>query len=1031
MNTSSAFQGIYLRFDLGTSATSMTDSLCPSAPKHQPQESLLARRPKRRLNPILEEESDDGKSLEDATGSGRPADPSQLKIKAWLSPMSDHFPTPRGNNYLPAPILPSSPSTDSAEGNSQTTSSQHWNRDSIWTENTEFDDLYDVSDDGDDVPHGLGRSSSSLRKAQLTAVKPSNPKQPPPLTIPATREMSGSWSAAEDLKKIGSPIPLTPSAQLTMSPAQLTFMDKRQAEMVPTISAPPSLDGSLTSDQLTPMSAPATPVTRDEDDGTDEDWAGVHLQPAAMETLHTLANSDDGSSSSHEQPPQILELSQTVSPLTAERGHAGATGLVAETRQHVFRLIPGVNPQGSIARLSSSSPARNSLAGLAKLDIPSPGGFFSGLSPCTRATWHIPSKSPQELPPPTSTTAEQFYRCPWNISASCPPVPAWPESAEGFYRSMQLSSLSSCPVEQVIEVQDEELGDDVPTARPVLRHREPSFSEGAAEASSALGPTPEVEDVPSEIVVDYDPDYARKQQAVALSNLDRTEMWLLAQRAYLRGTGEVMNSMALTTIPEELDEKAEPAAEAGAASSSKGKKVVRFSDVKPTFAPPKRLPYKLLRQDPAHYRAFQGYIVRAQLRDVFVFQLPRFEALQAQRAALRDFHRNQLLGKYQLSVIPMSARKRLSANVARGDDTLVDDPEKLRQEKEFEAMRQMKLPTWHVAATRLLNGGRLITSPVTKRLARLSVVPGAKKGSLRDRARVLDLGGQSTCDWAWHCCLQYPSTKIYTATTKTIRQLSNSNIRGPPNHRQVAVERLARLPFPDGHFDLISARELHSILKFVGENGEDEWESCLRECMRVLKPGGYLEFSLLDSDIMNAGPLGLAKSVEFGFALKTLGYDPNPSKLWLGRLARAGFQAVRRTWICLPLGAKRNIHRPPPPPVKGSTSGQEGKVCRMEAMVMGSTDNIANVCSIVGGWSWERWLLRCEVEKVAGELRLTDTVTTGHAMEEAGNCLVGVHAVMEEGRNCKAAFRMLRGYAMKPERPDEPAAAVIPIALEA
>jgi SAM-dependent methyltransferase len=237
--------------------------------------------------------------------------------------------------------------------------------------------------------------------------------------------------------------------------------------------------------------------------------------------------------------------------------------------------------------------------------------------------------------------------------------------------------------------------------------------------------------------------------------------------------------------------------------------------------------------------------------------------------------------------------------------------------------------------------------------------------------------------------------------------LSNANIRGPPNHRQVAVERFTRLPFPDDHFDLISARELHSILKFIGENGEDEWESCLRECMRVLKPGGYIEFSVLDSDIVNAGPLGLAKSVEFGFALKTLGYDPSPSKMWLGRLSRAGFQNIRRAWMCLPVGAKRDIHK--------IAKDVGGKTCRMEAMVMGSSENIANVCSIVGGWSWERWLLRCEMEKVAGELRLADTVTTGAAMQEAGKCLNGVHAVMEEGRNCNASFRLLTGYAMKPK----------------
>lgn len=178
---------------------------------------------------------------------------------------------------------------------------------------------------------------------------------------------------------------------------------------------------------------------------------------------------------------------------------------------------------------------------------------------------------------------------------------------------------------------------------------------------------------------------------------------------------------------------------------------------------------------------------------------------------------------------------------------------------------------------------------------------------------------------------------MYTVTTKALRQLCNSNVGGPPNRRQVAVKRLTRLPFTNDQFDLISARELHSILKLFGEKGEDEWERCVRECLRVLKPGGHLEFSILNSDMMNPGPLGQAKSVEFGFALKTLGYDPGPTMMWLGRLARAGFDKVGRAWMCLPVGARRRMDgRPAPAAVEG------------DAPAMGSCDNIANVCSMVG-----------------------------------------------------------------------------------
>ncbi|KAI8252838.1 hypothetical protein K4K57_009486 [Colletotrichum sp. SAR 10_99] len=637
----------------------------------------------------------------------------------------------------------------------------------------------------------------------------------------------------------------------------------------------------------------------------------------------------------------------------------------------------------------------------------------------------MPSRSPEEMMPPTSTTAEQFYRCPWNMDASIPPLPiAQPrlianesdESVEQFYRNTLPSP--NLIVEQVVEVRNEVPDeDDMPTAKPIVPTIVSTTSNTLAEPAS-----PELDDAPTEIVTVYDPEYARKQQEVALSNLDRTEMWLMAQRAYLKpveaeSDGED-NNKNLDTIPEVVDEDAENLPEPETVTLPM-KKTVRFSEFVAKTNIPCRLPSKLLRQESAYYRAFQDYVIRSSRQDVFVHQLPRFEALQAQRVCLREFHRNQLLGKYQLSVVPQSAKKRLSANVARGDDILIDDPEKIKREKEHEAMSQMAISAWHVAAIRMLNGGKLISAPVAKRLARVSRMAPGRDGVARDRARVLDLGGQSTCDWAWHCALQYPNTKIYTVTTKTIRQLSNSNVRGPPNHRQVAVERLTRLPFKDDQFDLISARELHSILKFVGENGEDEWETCLKECLRVLKPGGYLEFSVLDSDIMNAGPLGLAKSVEFGFDLKTLGYDPNPTKMFLGRLSRAGFDEVRRAWMCLPVGARRPSQQQGKPlpslPARDSPTGQEVRTVTMEAMVTGSTDGIANVTGIVGGWSWERWLLRCEMEKVSGELRLADMVTEGAAMREAGKSVEGVAAIVEEGRSCGAGWRMLSGYARKPK----------------
>ncbi|KAK7738974.1 hypothetical protein SLS62_011331, partial [Diatrype stigma] len=1005
------------------------------------------------------EESDESQQKPVVPGNRQvQARSSSDKIAQWLTPRSEHFPTPRGFHFLSAPILPESPSTASFdESNSPSTiASNAWNRQSVSTDVTEFDDIYDVSDDdGDDLRSKPARASSLKRvnssrastSRNVGAQSLASHRGLPQLVIPAQSEENVvNWPDRRDLKKLASPVPPTPPAKVEMSPAVMSYIQAQQAKDVPTISAPPSLDGSLSSDQMATMSAPPTPIIGAEECAHNADWSGVQLQPAALATLQALSGADEGDQES--RPEQVIELPE---------------GRIQEMSQQTPRAFTAIRPA---LRLSTEQQPQQSLNGLTRLSIPSPGGFFSGLSPRSRHTWHLPTMTPEDVAPPTSTTAEQFYRCPWNQSvppmpthSSLPPPPPRPE----FFTN---TLPTPPPMEQIVEVR-ETMSDGIPTARPAVleqvveawdsapegpptaRRIEPSKTQVISPISAEpLSPKEAV--AATEIVTVYDPEYAGKLRDEALSNLDRTELWLMAQKSYMKGVlpeedGE--SEPELTPKSPEVPVKEEAKAKEESVSDAlqlQKKKTVRFSEIVVKSDIPCSLPSMLLRKESAYYRAFQDHVIKSRSHDAFVHRLPRFEALQSQRVSLREIHRNQLLGKHQLSVVPQSAKKRMSANVARGDHILAeDDPDKIRCEKEAEARAQMALATWHVGALKALNGGRLFSAPIDKRLRRLSMRPSGTSSGGKDRARILDLGGQATCDWAWHCALAYPAAKVYTATTKAARQLSNSNIRGPPNHRQVAVARLSLLPFPDAHFDLVSARELHAALKFVGENGADEWEAALAECRRVLKPGGYLEFSVLDSDLLNAGPLGLAKSVEFGFALKTLGYDPQPTRLFLGRLQRAGFEGVRRAWTCLPVGCKRPKAGPPAVPSKGPTASSSsssapttstptptpsgnngntsGDTVELEAMVMGSTDAAAAITGLAGGWSWERWLLRAEMEKIASEGRLCPPAALGdlrlgtpQEMGEAGKCLEDVHDVIEEGRRCGAGFRVLRGFARKP-----------------
>jgi ubiquinone/menaquinone biosynthesis C-methylase UbiE len=836
---------------------------------------------------------------------------------------------------MPAPYIPESPSSDSDSEYSQT-SSAPWTRNSYGTQATDFDDLYDVSSGEEDNKRKstLARSSS-VRKSptlkRLSTGSTASRRSLPTLVIPE----SPKWAPLAQFK-FTSPIPPTPPPKVPMSPAVFQYLSTRD---IPSLSAPPSLDGSLTSEQMAAMSAPPTPNIGNDEDANGDNWGGVQLQPAAMATLQALSGGDDHYD---QQIEQVIEVSQ-MSP-TREMQQSPPP-VISAIRRHDSVVLP--------------PDQQRSLNSLSRLDIPSPGGFFSNLSPNSRNTWHFGSINAESEVPPSSTTAEHFYKTPW---------------------------MTNSPIERIVEV-SEVMSDGCSTARPTFRQQGSDETlTGFSSSDSFLD-----EEIVATEILDYDDGYVRQLQDVGSEHLDRTSMWLSAQTTYLS---------ALINPTEERDDEAalakrdaELAAQAAEKLVSPLKKTVRFSEFITTEtkqAVGAALP-KMQRQESAYYRSFLHFVSASRSRDTFVHQLPRFEALQAQRINFPEAHRNQLLGKYQLSVVPQSAKKRMSSNVARGDEMTVDDPARIKADKDREAHEQMSGAAWNVNASKMLNGGRLIAAPVAKRLARLTSMGPSPNGT-RERARILDLGGQGSCDWAWHCAFEYPNAKVYTVTTKALRQLSNSNIRGPKNHRQVAVEKLTKLPFADNQFDLISARHLYSILKVASENGEDEYDACLAECMRVLKPGGYLEFNILDSDIINAGSRGQAKSVEFGFSLKTRGYDPTPTKAWLSRLQKAGFVSTKRAWMFLPMGAPLIAA-----PSRRDSAGVEVKL-ELEAMVTGSTEAIGCVTGLAGAWAWERWMLKLQMENGCLEGRLLD----------------GVSGIVEEGRKCGAGWRTLSGWARKP-----------------
>ncbi|KAF2806682.1 uncharacterized protein BDZ99DRAFT_83118 [Mytilinidion resinicola] len=807
---------------------------------------------------------------------------------AMLSPVySEDFPTPRANQ------------------------SYHSNMQS--PAESEFDDLYDISDDESEREVPL-ICSNSVKKTTVRT----NRSRYPSLVIPSP----SAWPTIEKLKNAMSPVAPTPTQLLSPSANILNMLAARSLQ-VPASSATPSLDGSMTSEEMEHLSCPSTPdmAMAGRNDVSDEDvnaWLPpVQLHPQAFETLQHLRHLTRDEHEEHHEVTQLIEIPE---------------GEMTEVMRPQLSLsVDGLNSPVQFADWGSEP--------VSALSIPSPGGFFSSLEATTRHTWSIPN--PESLMP-TTTTAERFYNVPWDARDSI--------------------------IEQSVTLVGSTVAgtDGPPTAKPAALHGEEEV---------------EIKEIdPSKTVFQYNEKYHDELEKMAGANKDRTSDWL-AEQDELQSMLRDMNLPAKTTTPTHSR---------GNSLDKSPKKSVRFQEEQSEESidedddkPKKTVTY---------VQGFEHLQNRGQKGDAFIHRQTRAEAMHIQRRCMPKVHRDQLLGKFELTNPVRPSPPRPVSSFYTEDPTVLKE-RIARAQMERQALDQMSPSTWVLQAQKTLNGGKLLSAPAWKSLSQIR------------SPRILDVGGQPTCDWAWQLAFDHPRSTVTTVFPPG-HNLTASTVQGPTNHKQMPVPNLWTLPFPSGAFDVISARSLYALLKTDKPVGRalDEYDLCLKECFRCLKPGGYLEFSLIDSDIIRAGRQAQAMGVEFGFNLKTRGYDPQPTKTFLPRLRKAGFDEVQRAWMILPMGKPAANWRDTLPVGADARNspeksiGPDGDVDVAVPEVLGSTSNAANLTGTVGAWAWEKWMLKLQVEMGKEEEKL----------------LEGVVQVLEEGAKDGAGWRSLTGWARKP-----------------
>lgn len=194
--------------------------------------------------------------------------------------------------------------------------------------------------------------------------------------------------------------------------------------------------------------------------------------------------------------------------------------------------------------------------------------------------------------------------------------------------------------------------------------------------------------------------------------------------------------------------------------------------------------------------------------------------------------------------------------------------------------------------SRWLSFGRVLFSPAHTEI----------QSNRQDRVLVLD--GLGNDDWSFYCALTYPNATVYnlspfqgTGITPTRKQ-EIGGYDSPSNHRQIYHTSIAHpFPFPKGFFTA-------AVFRFPVASSEAACYNAISECKRVLRPGGYLEMSILDLDMVNMG--NRARRAVRTLKVRMQVADPEVSLKPASdniqkMLGRRGFENLNRCMVNVPI----------------------------------------------------------------------------------------------------------------------------------
>lgn len=293
-------------------------------------------------------------------------------------------------------------------------------------------------------------------------------------------------------------------------------------------------------------------------------------------------------------------------------------------------------------------------------------------------------------------------------------------------------------------------------------------------------------------------------------------------------------------------------------------------------------------------------------------------------------------------------------------------------------LSQVNLRVGSMTVSKWLTFGHVLFSPVRDEL--VPEVGSSSEESLK-RHSILVIDGLGNDDWSFYAAESYPAATFFNLSPRApLAASSSSGSSGssfpltPPNHHQIQyMSHLDKFPFGPESFAAV-------VYRFPAAAPESHFRNIISESRRVLKPGGYMELSILDVDLNNMGNRArrvVRRLKERIHAVKPDTCLGSTADLLLRLLGRRGFVDIKSCRVGVPVasrlaasssssgGSAGDAAAGPSPLARGSGSGPGSRrhrkkddrplaeMMRDESPV--ADESITKMVSKVGRW----WFSRC------------------------------------------------------------------------